>query len=1154
MDKTAEEIGVIRDSGLFDEIYYRNTYAQDGQEVGDDLEDFVARGCEAGKRPNFYFDPRWYLENNRDVGEIGLQPLYHYAKFGDLEGRRACAYFDPTWYRRHYQLPPKTNALAHYLAHRRSYRYSPVPGFDPAFYAAAYPEIASEGLDPFEDYLAAGYREGRNPSASFDTHRYQDRYLGGDRAQNPLLHYLINREALECLRRSGLFDYDYYRANNAAITDTGIDLLAHFFYVGFKEGTRPNLYFDPLWYLEQNPDVAEENLQPLFHYAQFGDREGRRPCVYFDPIWYRRRYELSHDTCTLAHYLAHRHSCRYSPVPEFDAVFYGETYPDIAAAGLDPFEHYLFVGYREGRDPSAAFNSESYRDHYRRIEREANPLIRYLALRDVPGIAASGAAERVTIADEVRKYAASGEYFEEFAPPEIVEPRAKVLAYYLSQFHPCPENDAWWGTGFTEWTNIARGVPRFRGHHQPRIPRDLGFYTLDNTETIRRQVEMAKRSGIFGFVVYFYWFNGRRLLDAPVERFLADKSLDMPFCLMWANENWTRRWDGGESEILISQDYRASDDEALAAEFHRHFADPRYIRIDRRPVLMIYRPGLIPDARATVTRWREIFRRRFDEAPILVMAQSFSDLDPEQYGLDGAIEFPPHKLAKNLPTINHEIEYLDPKFTGAVFRYDDIVRASLEAEPPPYPLIKTLVPSWDNDARRQGNGVVIAGSTPIKYQHWLGALVARARATPFFGENFVCVNAWNEWCEGAYLEPDVHFGGAYLNATARAITALSAADQVRRLLLVGDDAEPREAALNLLNIGRHLRRSAAVDCEFVLLAGGELEAEFKAAAPTRIVAAGPALEGLLRALRERGFTQALISGRAAVELGGALHGLGIAATVLVDEPPAPNESAARLTAVRAALRTARDIVFPATIVRDRALAALAAESDERCAILPPGNYRDVVASPEAAAALREEHAIDQADRLVLGAGPADLRKGFDLFVQLWRLLGQRRGRRTHLCWVGAIDPILADSFATEIAEASAAGTFHVVGEHTDISAFLAAADAFALTSRDDPYPAIVLEALSAGLPVFAFDRAGGIPELLSEHGVGTVVPYCDVIAMARAIETSLRKGPDPEARERRRELIRTRFDFDAYVEKLLALAFPDTADPAADTAKIRHLA
>ena len=344
-----------------------------------------------------------------------------------------------------------------------------------------------------------------------------------------------------------------------------------------------------------------------------------------------------------------------------------------------------------------------------------------------------------------------------------------MLAYYLPQFHQVPENDAWWGKGFTDWTNLGRASPRFVGHLQPRIPRDLGYYSLDDPNTLRRQIEMAKGAGLGGFIFYTYWFNRHRLLEKPLEQLLGDATLDFPFCVMWANENWTRRWDGLEREVLIAQEYLESDDAALIACYARLFADARYIRVQGRPLWMIYRVTLIPDATARIAKWRKMFRELHREDPLIVMVQSLGDYDPMPYGLDGAVEFPPHKLSQETPKINEGLDLLDPDFGATVHDYAELAKTSLTIEVPAYPLIKTIVPGWDNDPRREGKGLVLHEATPEKYQGWLEALVAYTARNDFYGERIICVNAWNEWAEGAFLEPDIHFGAAFLNATGRAI-------------------------------------------------------------------------------------------------------------------------------------------------------------------------------------------------------------------------------------------------------------------------------------------------------------------------------------------------------------------------------------------------
>ena len=407
-----------------------------------------------------------------------------------------------------------------------------------------------------------------------------------------------------------------------------------------------------------------------------------------------------------------------------------------------------------------------YEEHYAAATREGR------ALEPSPS------PHLLTAADEVRRRVQPGPEFEEFDPQIAAQapPRAKVVAFYLPQFHSIPENDEWWGKGFTEWSNVARGYPRFADHYQPRVPRDLGFYDLGHGETLASQVELARAAGIHGFSFYYYWFDGKRLLERPVERFLADSSIDLPFCVTWANENWTRRWDGYEDEILIAQSYDPECDTALVDDLQRYFEDPRYIRLQGRPLFLLYRIDRIPDAAERIERWRELWSSRHGEEPLIFMAHAFGSADPYAFGLDGAFEFPPHKLLQRLPAINSQLAVLDPKFSGHVVSYDDVVAEALAEPAAEYPLIRTASPSWDNDARRQGAGLTLHGSTPAAYERWLRALSNTAARQPIFGEPLVLVNAWNEWAEAAYLEPDVHYGAAYLNATARALCADRSSD------------------------------------------------------------------------------------------------------------------------------------------------------------------------------------------------------------------------------------------------------------------------------------------------------------------------------------------------------------------------------------------
>ena len=941
----------------------------------------------------------------------------------------------------------------------------------------------------------------------------------------------------ELIRASGLFDVAWYRETYPDVAAAGVDPLVHFAGWGWREGRRPNLYFDTPWYLRQNPAVARAGIDPLVHYIRFGEAQNRSPSPHFDLPWYRTRHPAPATGTLLAHYLERRRSGQVTPIAEFDAAWYLQRYPDIAEAGVDPFEHFLLWGWREGRNPSANFDTGFYVHRYLEPGQDENPLLHYRRLRHVIRLHTRRPAEESGVHETVRRFTRPGPDFEEVRGlPASAPRRATVLAYYLPQFHPIAENDRWWGAGFTEWTSLAHALPRFAGHYQPRVPRDLGHYTLDGTAVLRRQIELARGAGLGGFIFYFYWFNGRRLLERPLEAFLADRSLDFPFCLMWANENWTRRWDGSDQEVLISQDWHRRDEGALIDTFARHFRDPRYLRVNGRPLLMVYRAGTIPDCATTLARWRDAFRSRCGEDPVLVMSQSFGATDPRPHGFDGAVEFPPHKLVNALKMRNASLAWFDEAATAQVYDYADVVAASLAEPPPAFPLIKTAVPGWDNDPRRQGEGLLLHGATPAVYQAWLAALIERAAAHPFMGERLVCVNAWNEWAEGAYLEPDLHYGGAWLNATARAVAP--AGSRAGPLLLVGHDAFAAGAQQLLLQIGGALRRRCGAEVEFLLLGGGRLQPDYAAVAPTTVLAGPDELAAHLAGCAARGITAALVNSVASAWVAPALREAGIDPVLLVHEMPRLLHEKNLLAGARAGTAAASRVVFAAEAVRDR-FSALVAIDPDRTLVLPQGCYAEVACDPVAGAVLRRRFGVPTTTAVVVGAGYGDLRKGFDLFLQAWHAM-QRRGLPVQFWWIGDVDPTVRAYLGPEIAAAEASGTFRLAGWQDDIGPWFNAADLFVLPSREDPFPSVALEALSTGLRIAAFEESGGVPRLLHRLDAGTAVPMGDAAALADAMLDLLGETAraDGAARAALAARARTAFRFDRYAIALLALARP----------------
>jgi lipopolysaccharide biosynthesis protein len=348
-------------------------------------------------------------------------------------------------------------------------------------------------------------------------------------------------------------------------------------------------------------------------------------------------------------------------------------------------------------------------------------------------------------------------------------PDVRVITFYLPQFHPIPENDGWWGEGFTEWTNVRKAHPNFLGHYQPHVPSELGYYDLRGSDVQEAQAALARLHGIHGFCYYYYWFNGRRLLERPLEAMLARGRPEFPFCVCWANENWTRRWDGLDHEILLAQRYSLEDSRAFMRELLPVLEDRRYIRVHGRPLLLIYRSDAIPELAATVALWREEARRGGIGELYLVAALTSWRGDPAAFGFDAAVEFPPHGHAAT--SVAHACDFTNPGFTGMVWSYRSYVAQMLLQPQPDFKLFRTLMPAWDNTPRRQDAGTIFVGSSPEVFGYWLEQVVAQTRSRFAGDERLVFINAWNEWGEGCHLEPDERYGRQYLEAIRAALAA-----------------------------------------------------------------------------------------------------------------------------------------------------------------------------------------------------------------------------------------------------------------------------------------------------------------------------------------------------------------------------------------------
>lgn len=353
---------------------------------------------------------------------------------------------------------------------------------------------------------------------------------------------------------------------------------------------------------------------------------------------------------------------------------------------------------------------------------------------------------------------------------EESQKKIKYIAYYLTQFHPNEKNDEWWGKGTTEWTNVSKTVPQYVGHYQPRLPGELGYYDLRIKENMQQQILLAKNYGIHAFCFYYYWFDGARLLEQPLNMFLENPDLDIQFCYSWANENWTKRFSGTNTDILMKIGDSAESDIRFIYDVIPAFQDNRYVRIDDKPVLIVYRPVNLHEPKKVLAEWRRIVKEQLGTELYIIATQEKADsCDWMQYGFDAETEFMPKTVLPRINEINGKMPLIRKDFHGCIYDYREIVEKQLYLNNPNRKVYPAVMPMWDNTARRNNNAVIFHGATPKLYAKWLKDIGDKVIGNTLLDDKMVFINAWNEWGEGTYLEPDRYWGYAFLEETYRSL-------------------------------------------------------------------------------------------------------------------------------------------------------------------------------------------------------------------------------------------------------------------------------------------------------------------------------------------------------------------------------------------------
>ena len=801
---------LIEKSNYFDQKYYIDTYPDVKNAKIDPIDHYLKIGAKEGRNPHPNFNTSFYLKQYHDIIKIYMNPLAHYIS--------------------NTETVKNLQELNKQLIEKSEY-------FDNNYYLDTYSDIKNAGINPIEHFLLDGAKEGRNPSKNFNTIYYHNKYLKGKdinplihfiKYGEKLAHKTSPNISshINCIPHYLNASYNTY---NYMDNETKIAIHIH-----LKEKSNLDLFipglvslekFDLFISLEKTDNTSNlskllKEKIPKLNTIQV--RIVKNNCGDIAPLIIEFGQELlSYDV--IGHFHANINSITENSFTQWhDSLNLILKYDENT---FNPIPSILYLLHEKANIvfPSTAFNANNTSIKTRSHELAKKFLNQFSPLSDENNLYIDciqetmfwakstylkelltlplkysdfSLTEEDTISQVFQQlfsalvtsdneniytiYATDSlidyKYYEEQEnySSKIIHTDIKILSYYLPQFHPIPENDEWHGKGFTEWTKVKNSNPLFQGHYQQHIPHnDIGYYLLDTPEILKKQADMMKQSGVYGQIFYHYWFTGKLILEEPVKMLFDNKDIDMPFSFCWANENWTRRWDGNDDDILLEQIYSEDDARNFIRYLIPFFQDERYIHINNRPVLYVYRPSSIPNVKQYINIWSEECQKASLLAPYVIAVLTRGATDPNDFYMDAGVERILHDWTNgNVSEINHALETYG-SLNGSVLPYDKVAEYyTNQTDNKDFTYFRSISPIWDNTARYAEDAYLLHHSTPNYFQTWLEKLIEYTQYSLEENKHFIVVNAWNEWAEGAHLEPDTYYGYSYLNSIGRALSKI----------------------------------------------------------------------------------------------------------------------------------------------------------------------------------------------------------------------------------------------------------------------------------------------------------------------------------------------------------------------------------------------